>query len=351
MNRKPINILSVGGMNGISNTCLHRHWALEKVAHHIDVVNSTIKYNLWTRIANRLFLYGLPIRLPDFNEVNKKIIERINACAYDIVWIDKGIIVFPETLREIKKLSPQTKIVSYSPDNMALRHNQSQQYVECIPLYDYIVTNKSYIIEDMKRLGAKNITFVNNSYSEDFHKPYELSDAERKELGGDVGFIGFWEEERCKSILYLVDHGVKVKVFGDAKWNKYAHYSSNLTIMGRFLGDEDYCKSLHAFRISLCFLRKMNFDTQTTRSVEIPACGGFMMAERTDEHLSLFEEDKEAVYFSSNEELLEKCLYYLKNEDIRKKIAEVGRERCVSSGYSNEDMVKRVLFQVINLSK
>lgn len=343
MNRKPISILSVGGMDGISNTCLHRHWALEKVAHHIDVVNSSIKYNLWTRIANRLFLYGLPIRLPDLNEVNKQIIEKINAFNYDIVWIDKGIIVYPETLEEIKKKSPKTKIVSYSPDNMALRHNQSQQYVECIPLYDYIVTNKSYIIEDMKRLGAKNVTFVNNSFSEDFHKPYELSEEERYELGGDVGFIGAWEEERCKSILYLVDHGVKVKVFGDAKWNKYANYSPNLTITGRLLMNEDYCKSLHAFRISLCFLRKMNFDKQTTRSVEIPACGGFMMAERTDEHLALFDENKEAIYFSSDEELLEKCLYYLRNEKERKKIVNAGRDRAMNSNYSNENMIRNFI--------
>ena len=255
--------------------------------------------------------------------------------------------MYPETLEEIKRLSPDTKIVSYSPDNMALRHNQSQQYLECIPFYDYIITNKSYIIEDMKILGAKNITFVNNSYSEDFHKPYELSDSERIELGGDVGFIGFWEEERCKSILYLVDHGVKVKVFGDAKWNNYANYSPNLTIMRRFLGEEDYCKSLHAFRISLCFLRKMNFDTQTTRSVEIPACGGFMMAERTDEHLALFKEDKEAAYFSSNEELLEKCLYYLGNEEKRSKIALAGRERTLMSGYSNEDMIKSIIYSIL----
>ena len=350
MNNK-LNILSVGGMDGKSNTCLHRHWALEKIAHRIDVVNTSTKVNLWFRIVYHLFLCGLPIRLPDLKKINKEIIERITVCDYDVVWIDKGIVVYPETLKQIRRLSPDTKIVSYSPDNMALRHNQSQQYLECVPLYDYIITNKSYIIEDMKKMGAKNVTFVNNSYSEDFHKPYELTEEERKKLGGDVGFIGFWEEERCKSILYLVDHGVKVKVFGDAKWNKYTNYSPNLTIMGRFLGDEDYCKSLHAFRISLCFLRKMNYDTQTTRSVEIPACGGFMMAKRTDEHLSLFEEDKEAVYFSSNEELLEKCLYYLKNENIRKKIAEAGRERCVSSGYSNENMVKRILFQVMNLSK
>ena len=338
MNRK-ISILSVGGMDGKSNTCLHRHWALEKIAHRIDVVNTSTKINLWFRIVHHLFLYGLPIRLPDLKNINKKIIEKITTYDYDIIWIDKGIIVFPETLKEIKRLVPDTKIVSYSPDNMALRHNQSQQYVECIPLYDYIVTNKSYIIEDMKRLGAKNVTFVNNSFSEDFHRPYELSEEERDELGGDVGFIGAWEEERCKSILYLVDHGVKVKVFGDARWNKYANYSLNLTIMGRLLKNEDYCKSLQAFRISLCFLRKMNFDTQTTRSVEIPACGGFMMAERTDEHLSLFEENKEAVYFSSNKELLEKCLYYLENEEIRSKIAVAGRERAVASGYSNESMI------------
>ena len=347
MNCKSISILSVGGMDGKSNTCLHRHWALEKVAHHIDVINSSIKYNLWTRIANRLFLYGLPIRLPDLNEINKKIIERINAFNYDIVWIDKGIIVFPETLKEIKKQSPQTKIVSYSPDNMALRHNQSQQYVECIPLYDYIITNKSCIIEDMKRLGAKHVTFVNNSFSEDFHKPYELSEEQRNELGGDVGFIGAWEEERCKSILYLVDHGVKVKVFGDAKWNKYANYSPNLTIMGRLLKNEDYCKSLHVFRISLCFLRKMNYDTQTTRSVEIPACAGFMMAERTDEHLSLFEENKEAVYFSTNEELLEKCLFYLKHEEERRKVAEAGRVKAISAGYSNESMVSKIICSIL----
>lgn len=342
-----MKILSIGGMDGKSNTCLHRHWALEKIASEIDVINTSSPANLWYKIAYHLFLFGIPISLPDDGNINKQIRKKIDSTEYDVVWIDKGIIVFPETLKEIKKKSPSTKIISYSPDNMALRHNQSQQYLECIPLYDYIITNKSYIIEDMKRLGAKNLTFVNNSYSEDFHKLYELSETERNELGGDVGFIGAWEEERCKSILYLVDHGVKVKVFGDAKWNKYSNYSPNLTIMGRLLKNEDYCKSLHAFRISLCFLRKMNFDTQTTRSVEIPACGGFMMAERTDEHLSLFEENKEAVYFSSNKELLEKCRYYLENEEARSKIAVAGRKRAVASGYSNESMIENFINDIL----
>lgn len=346
-----MKILSIGGMDGISNTCLHRHWALEEIASEIDVVNTSTSISLWYRIAYHLFLYGLSVSLPDNGNVNKRIRNKIDSAEYDIVWIDKGVVIYPETLAYVKKQSPRTIIISYSPDNMAVRHNQSKQYLQCIPLYDYIITNKSYIIDDMKKLGAKNVIFVNNSFSKSFHRLYNLSDVEKTELGGDVGFIGAWEKERCESILYLADHGIKVKVFGDARWDKYKQYSPNLTIMGRLLDDEDYCKSLQAFRISLCFLRKINFDTQTTRSVEIPACEGFMMAERTDEHLSLFEENKEAVYFSSNEELLEKCLYYLKNEDIRKKIAVAGRERCISSGYSNENMVKRVLSQVVNFSK
>lgn len=347
MDNKKISILSVGGIDGKSNTCLHRHWALEKIASKIDVVNTSTKINVWFKIAYHLFLLGFPIRLPDIKKVNKKIIKKLICNHYDIIWIDKGVTIYPETLKEIKEKSPKTIIISYSPDNMALRHNQSQQYIECIPLYDYIITNKSYIIEDMKKLGAKNVYFVNNSFSEEFHKPYKLTKEEKEYLGGDVGFIGAWEKERCESILYLVDNGVKVKVFGNAKWNKYANYSPNLTIMGHFLGNENYCKSLNAFRISLCFLRKMNFDTQTTRSVEIPACGGFMMAERTNEHLNMFDEGREAAFFSSNEELLQKCLYYLTHETERKCIAEAGRNRVITSGYSNESMIENIINSIL----
>lgn len=347
-----MKILSVGGMNGLSNTCLHRNWALEKIADHIDVVNtSTKKCSLWYRIAYHLFLYGLPIRLPEGNHENKKMKEMVDGNNYDIVWIDKGLTIAPETLKYIKQKLPNTKIISYSPDNMTLRHNQSQQYLQCIPLYDYIITNKSYILDDMRKLGAKNIQFVNNSYEENFHHPYPLTEKEKKELGGDVGFVGMWEKERCKSILYLAQHGVKVKVFGNKTWERYKEYSPNLEIVGHLLKGEDYCKSLQAFRISLCFLRKMNYDQQTTRSVEIPACGGFMLAERTKEHLVMFEEGKEAAFFSSNEELLEKCLYYLSHEEERKQIALAGRKRCLTSDYSNEGMIRNTLKTIFCTTK
>lgn len=128
---------------------------------------------------------------------------------------------------------------------------------------------------------------------------------------------------------------------------KYRGLYNTLKIELQGLFSEDYSKSFRTFKISLCFLRKMNFDQQTSRTMEIPACGGFMLAERTKEHQALFEEGKEAEFFSSNEELLDKCRYYLSHEDERKAIAEEGHKRCITSDYSNQGMVKRILTEVM----
>jgi spore maturation protein CgeB len=111
---------------------------------------------------------------------------------------------------------------------------------------------------------------------------------------------------------------------------------------------EDYPKVLQAFKISLCFLRKINSDQQTARTMEIPACGGFLLAERTNEHLRLFEEGKEADFFSSNEELLEKCEYYLQHETLLADIAKAGRSRCVTSGYSNLETIGKIIRIISN---
>ena len=185
-----MRVLSVGSFSGWSNTCLHRHWALKRIAGQVDEVNTTAKpCTLWYRIAYHLFLYGLPVRLPENNHENQVIRDFIANNTYELVWIDKGVTIYPETLRYIKAKSPHTLIISYSPDNMALRHNQSYQYLQCIPWYDYVVTNKSYTQEALKKMGAKQVIFVNNSYEPSFHYPRELSDIDREKYGGDVTVI------------------------------------------------------------------------------------------------------------------------------------------------------------------
>jgi len=110
-------------------------------------------------------------------------------------------------------------------------------------------------------------------------------------------------------------------------------------------------RTVCAFDTNLAFLRKENRDLQTTRSIEIPACGAFMLAERTDEPLRLFEEGKEAEFFSSDDEMIEKVRYYLAHPEERKRIAAAGRTRCLESGYGNQVRLRDMLTRVFSMDR
>jgi spore maturation protein CgeB len=111
--------------------------------------------------------------------------------------------------------------------------------------------------------------------------------------------------------------------------------------------DLRYTKAICATRINLGFLRRLNRDQQTDRSVEIPACGGFMLAERSDEHRRLFVEGIEAEFFSSPEELVEKTRFYLADETRRAAVAQAGRRRCLESDYTHLNRVRFMLADVL----
>ena len=79
------------------------------------------------------------------------------------------------------------------------------------------------------------------------------------------------------------------------------------------------------------------------RSFEIPACGAFMLAERTEEHLALFREDEEAVFFGTPEEMLDKVRYYLAHDEIRRRIAEAGHARVTAGGHTYLDRLREIV--------
>lgn len=345
-----LRILSIGGFSGLgqSNTCLLRDNILQKFGDVDHVDTTAVPINLWYRICNKLFQYGIPMSLPDLCGANRKIQEKVQNYKYDLIWIDKGIIINEKSFKAIKKYAPDAKLVGYSPDYMCARHNQSKNFLNSLKYYDTYVTTKSYAVEELKKLGCKDVLFIGNSYQKGFHKPYVLTKAEEEKYACDVGFIGAWEEARSNSIKFLAENGIKVKIWGNDEWRKICSSHKNLEFGGNELLDENYCKAICGCKISLCFLRKKNLDLQTTRSVEIPACGSFMLAERTSEHLEMFEENTEAAYFSSDGELLEKCQYYIEHDDIRRQIAYAGYIRCINSKYSNEDRISTIIKHALN---
>lgn len=228
-------------------------------------------------------------------------------------------------------------------------HNRSWYYTWGLKFYDVVFTTKSFNCRpgELSALGAKRIIYIDQAYDKYLHKPVCISEEDKLRFGSEVGFIGSYERERAESMLYLAENGVKVRVWGN-RWERFYKLHPNLILEQRPLYGEEYVKGICSTRINLCFLRKANRDLHTSRTFEIPACRAFMIAERTDEHLRLFDEGREAVYFGSNEELLQKVYYYLEHGTERESIANAGWKRCLSSGYSFHERIEIMLSQVHN---
>ncbi|MGZ0656216.1 CgeB family protein [Coraliomargarita sp. W4R72] len=236
-------------------------------------------------------------------------------------------------------------MISYSPDDMMNPYNQSRAYLGAVPEYDLHVTTKSYNVKELRLLGAREVYFQGNAYDPTIHSYRDLSERDYFEYKADVSFVGAWEAARVQSMCVLVESGVDV-VFRCPVWPVGIRRPKKLCIIEGYLPEDEYAKAICAAKINLGFLRKANRDLQTQRSVEIPACSAFLLAERTAEHLELFQEGVEADFFDTDEELVAKVKYYLAESDLRKKIARAGHSRCISSGYSNMDRLNQVLEQL-----
>lgn len=346
---KKLKILFVGDLNKHARS-FQRFRALKELGHdvtglsfvpigYIPGISEKLTYR--ERIAHKL---GYPL---DTMGINSKIVNHLNSQDFNLLWIEKGLMVRPSVLKQARKLRPAVKIVSYAEDDMFARHNQSAYYRDCLPLYDVVFTTKSYNCnsDELPALGAKRVVFVDKAFDKHTHRPLSLSEEEKVQLGTDVGFIGTFEQDRAEKMLFLAENGICVCIWGNG-WTKWVNEHPKLKVENQPIYNDDYVKAICATRINLCFLRKMNRDLQTDRTMEIPACRSFTLMERTDEHRRLFEEDREAVFFSSDEELLEKVRYYLKHEDERLAIAKAGRERCLKSGYSHHERLRFMLSQI-----
>lgn len=338
-----MKILFVGDLNEYGRS-FQRYRALADLGNEIRGL-SMIPVPFVPGINKASFLERLfwKLKLPlDLTDVNKKIRQAIKSEKFDIIWIEKGVIIKPKTLRFIKKNQPQAKLISLSEDDMYAKHNRSFYYDFGLKYYDIVFTTKVYNLTELKLLGAKKTELFLDSYDENVHRPINLSKEDTEKFGCDVGFIGTFEEDRANKMLFLAKNGIKVVIWGNG-WESWQNKNPNLIIKNIPVYGDDYAKAICATKINLCFLRKINRDEITSRSVEIPACGGFMLAERTKRHLEFFEEDKEAVFFNTKEELLEKIKKYLNNDEERSKIAEAGMERCMKGGYSTKEQLNEII--------
>jgi spore maturation protein CgeB len=154
--------------------------------------------------------------------------------------------------------------------------------------------------------------------------------------------------ERGPVLKRLVERGVPLRIYGE-RWNKAPEFERlrSHVVMGNLEGVE-YAMAISGAKIALGLLSKGYGDLHTTRSVEIPAIGTLFCAERTAEHLAMYKDGEEAVFWDDPDDCADKCLALLADPEKIRKIAAAGLARVHDNGDFNEILLPKIINEALN---
>jgi len=121
----------------------------------------------------------------------------------------------------------------------------------------------------------------------------------------------------------------------------------------RAISDEEktnlYCRTKIGFNMHFSTVPR---ETGNMRMYEVPAHGAMLLCDKAglNTHEQIFEPDKEAVFYDSIEDAMEKAEYYLSHDDERERIARAGFAR-VHRDYDGEQRLKQFLDWASGLQK
>lgn len=305
----------------------------------MDVINTDIpKRNmgrLWQSIGAR-YKKG-----PLVGKINKYVLENLCKKYYDLIWIDKAIYLTPKTTQVLRKYTG--KLVHYTPDT-AFSYNRSINFYNSMPLYDYMVTTKSFEMEDyIHAMGNNNkVLYVTQGFNKNLHRPI----VEWKHKKG-IAFIGRYEDNRRESIDVLLQNGINITLAGPG-WEKFAklHPSEHLNYLGSGIFGDDYVHAISSSLYAWGSISKWFPEKHTTRTFEIPACKTALLTERNDEIEGFFAED-EVIYYDGIENLISKVKYYNEHPLELKTLIEKGYQKVQTGGFDYESIIRNLLTKII----
>jgi spore maturation protein CgeB len=354
-----MRILFVGEI-GHGQTSLMRMRALQRLGHEVRGVhtNEPWKRASWLkRQMQRRLQHGSVV-----DKINRSVLDAARESRPNLVWAEKQEFLRVETVGALRKLGART--VHFTPDPyFTLDWKRTRLMDSAMGAFDLLLFCKSYERKQYEAFG-KPVIYMPLGYCDEVHRPLSSNDAR---WNCAVGFLGGWEPRRERLLHAVAAAGVNLKIWGgywdflrDGKWTPRRHIILRQLAGGDAIGfhydellarahqggevyGDDYARALTGARIGLGLVRKAWPDQHTTRTFEIPACGALLLADRTEEHQNFFEEGKEAEFFSSDQESLDKVKFYCSHESARKRIAEEGYKRCVKGAYAYVHRLSNVM--------
>lgn len=266
-----------------------------------------------------------------YPSINTQLVAFVKKIKPLVTLVFKGMAIFPETLAEIKVYT--RLLCNYNPDHPFKFYSKgsgNKNVKDAISLYDLYGTYAQKIALELKK------NYNVNSFVIPFGYDADLKISPNHSTINKFGFIGAYDKERL-NILSQLAH-FPIEVYGDEKWEEKLkpHTTNGITVTGKPLFNSDYANYCNASLGVFNFLRHQNIieSSHNMRTFEVPGYGGLLIANRTEEQLAFFEEDKEAIYFDSIEELKDKLSFIMKNVKDANSMKLNAYKRALKSNYS-----------------
>lgn len=264
-------------------------------------------------------------------EINRIFRNKVETFKPDIIWIFKGMEIFPESLEWAR--SKGIPLVNYNGDSPFIfsgTGSGNENISNSIGLYDLFLT---YNREDKKQMAVKKIRSEILPFGFDIRKGL-FEECEQLEEINRVCFLGNPDEERTKFITNLAMLDVSIDVYGNS-WRRYVNHL-NIRICEPVYG-VDFWHTLRKYRIQLNLMRPHNLTTHNMRTFEAAGVGGIQLAAATEDHKLYFKENQEIFLFNDVESCANQ-IYEIENLSIDEAntIRRNARQRSLADGYSYE---------------
>jgi spore maturation protein CgeB len=334
-----LRVLCCGAFGGISTSRM-RAEALERLGLRVARLDAAalVPRSLLTRASGRLFGHG-----PQQRAMAAALTAAVVAHQPDVIWCEKTIFLTAAAMQSIRDQSAAL-IVHYNPDDpFGTARGIWKTFVAAIPKYDVHLVPKPANVPEYLARGARHVIPFDRGFCPQAHRPPPSAHPRWAEFAVPVAFTGSHEAERSASLAHLARNGFPLAIRGSLWRDSRYWHELRTSYRGPGVDGVEYSLALGAPQITLHFLRHANRDEQDSRTFEIPACGGFMLAEWSPRHAELFTEDVEAVFFRTHGELLEKVRHYLTRPEECAAIAARGRSRALRSGYDYDSRMRELL--------
>lgn len=295
--------------------------------------------SLVLRAANRLL--KRPLRRHT-RPICEAAVEAARATRPHMVFACKALYFDGNVLEDIRKASGAV-LVHWHPDDHRNKANSSADFRRAIPVYDVHVTPKTFNVAELLEDGARRVEFVPYAYDPEVHRPVPPRPGPPRQ----AVFVGTFETERAAYLEQAAREGVDLEVWG-GHWQRLPRRSP-LRACCRFreVRADEMAATFASAQLCLGFLRKVNRDLHTARTFEIPASGGVLLSERTDEQRSFFEESKEALYFDTPDEMVASIRRYSARPDDLARIRAAALDRCRRDRYSYAERLQDLLSRIL----